>query len=82
MAYYFINSLENPIDENDCIGDSLDTLNNNYLALDSGAWALSSAFLELKQNYNTLIQSLTSFAQTEYTSLSTSLIQLSSLQIP
>lgn len=65
------------IDENECIGDSLTTINTNFSAIDNVSDIT-------KQNFNTLIRTLTSFAQspaTTYTSLSTQFRALSSLII-
>lgn len=62
------------INENQCIGDSLDIINTNFSTLDSC----------LRTNFNTLIQNLTAFAQspaTVYTNLSTQFRNLSSLII-
>lgn len=66
------------IPETQCIGDSLDTINNNYISLDTATTQLSTVILP-KAVFNTLIQTLTSFGTTNYTSLSTSFRQLSSL---
>lgn len=66
------------IDENQCIGDSLDTINANFSALDVAA-------CDTKVTYNTLIRTLTAFAAnpaTTYTTLSTQFRELSSLIIP
>jgi hypothetical protein len=62
------------ISEDECIGDSLDTINSNFANLDTTSSSISAQF-------NTLIQTLTGFAPTgtDYTSLSTQFINLSSL---
>jgi hypothetical protein len=78
MTYSFI---DNEIDENDCIGDSLPLINRNYVLLDNGLSELSAQHTLLKTQYNTLIQSITSIGslETDYTSLSTAFLSLSSL---
>jgi hypothetical protein len=53
------------IDENECIGDSLDTFNVNFETLDTATYTLSSQNILLKSRYNTLLQTLSS----TYTSL-------------
>lgn len=84
MSYTFLNPLTNPIDENLCIGDTLPTFNNNYSILDTSLAAASAQNTLLKNQLNTLIQTLTGFATsgTMYTSLSTSFRSLSSLILP
>jgi hypothetical protein len=42
MSYYVINSSLNPIDQDQCIGDTLDTFNANFSALDVAVCNLSS----------------------------------------
>lgn len=83
MSYNILDSNYNPIDENLCIGDTLQYFNNNYQTLDTVVWSLSTQNAVYKTQYNTLIQTLTGFATagTDYTSLSTVFINLSSLII-
>lgn len=88
MPYYFLNSDENPIDENLCMGDTLPTFNTNYTTLDNALATVSAQNISLnttlKNSYNTLIQSLTSIGAsgTTYNSLSTTFRALSSLVLP
>ena len=65
------------IDENQCIGDSLDTFNANFSAIDTNVCTIVN-------QYNTLIRTLTAFAAspaTTYTGLSTQFLSLNSLII-
>jgi hypothetical protein len=91
MPYYYINSQTNPINENQCIGDSLPIINSNYMNLDNSLAVLSSQhitlsgqYTTLKFQYNTLIRALSGAANpgTTYNSLSTVFRTLSSLVIP
>jgi hypothetical protein len=81
---------------NECIGNSLNTINANYESLKNGIWdnqdqidILQSQITSLQTNtvpvsaYNSLIQTLTSFAaqNTTYSSLSTQFRNLSSFKI-
>lgn len=81
MPYSFI---QNTIDENLCMGDTLPTINANYVNLDTGLAAVSALNTTLKANYNSLIRSLSSLGApgTNYNSLSSTFISLSSLAIP
>jgi len=78
MPYSFI---ENEIDQNLCMGDTLPTINQNYVNLDTGLAAASAQNILFKSQLNTLIQTLTGFAAngTTYNTLSTSFRSLSSL---
>ena len=58
----------------ECIGDSLPKITGNFAALSGG-------LCELTSSYNTLIQLLSGFATTDYTSLSTEFRGLSSRQV-
>jgi hypothetical protein len=80
MSYPFITI----INEDTCIGDSLPYINENYINLSTGLTAVSAQDTFLKQRFNTLIQTLTSFATlgTTYNTLSTSFRGLSSLLLP
>lgn len=72
------------INENEYIGDSLVTINTNYENLDTNLASVSAENIVLKTRYNTLIQNLTGLGApgTEYNSLSTTFITLSTLIIP
>jgi len=72
------------INENEYIGDSLVTINTNYENLDTNLASVSAENIVLKTRYNTLIQNLTGLGVpgTEYNSLSTTFITLSTLIIP
>ncbi len=63
--------------DNEYIGDSLVTINNNFNALDNSSQTINN-------NFNTLISILTAVGApgTNYTSLSTSFLSLSALVIP
>jgi hypothetical protein len=85
MPYSFIDKI---IAESECIGDSLGAINNNYVLLDTGLANVSANTVQLssrdvlfKAQFNTLIQTLTGFANTSttYNTLSTSFRSLSSL---
>jgi len=58
------------ISENECMGDSLSKINNNFTNLDTGVTTLSTS---LVNEYNTLIRALTAVGSpgTTYESLST-----------
>jgi hypothetical protein len=83
------------ISENQCIGDSLGSdspipgsINGNFYSLDTGLSSVSASVIQLNTKdtlftaqFNTLIQTLTGFANTSttYNNLSTSFRALSSL---
>lgn len=81
MPYTFIQGI---IDENQCIGDSLDRINNNYTNLDTGLATASAQNITLINKYNTLVRSLTSVGAvgTDYTSLSAIFQSLQTLIVP
>lgn len=81
MPYSFI---QNTIDENQCIGDSLDIINTNYTNLDTALATASAQNVLLVSKYNTLVQTLTSVGApgTNYNSLSTVFLTLSTLAMP
>jgi hypothetical protein len=54
MAYPY-SFIENIINENQCIGDSLPTINNNYVNLDTGLAAVSTTNIDLTNKYNSLV---------------------------
>ena len=70
--------------DNEYIGDSLATININYANLDTGLSSVSAENILLKDRYNTLIQNLSGIGApgTDYTSLSTTFLSLSTLIIP
>lgn len=72
------------ISENEYIGDSLVTINTNYANLDTSLASVSAENIVLKSRYNTLIQNLSGLGApgTDYTSLSTTFLGLTSLVIP
>lgn len=81
------------IDENSCIGDTLGTapvitptgtINGNFYNLDTGLSAISAENIIFKNSYNTLIQTISGLAApgTNYNSLSTTFLSLSTLIIP
>lgn len=72
------------ISENEYIGDSLVTINTNYANLDTSLASVSAENIVLKSRYNTLIQNLSGLGApgTDYTSLSTTFLALSTLIIP
>ena len=54
MSYHFLNNSLNPIDQNQCIGDTLDTFNSNFLALDTSAFSLSTVLVSLSSQINNI----------------------------
>ena len=72
------------ISENEYIGDSLVTINTNYANLDTGLVSVSAENTVLKARYNTLIRNLSGIGApgTNYNSLSTTFLSLSTLIIP
>jgi hypothetical protein len=52
MAYNILNSSLNPIDQDQCIGDTLDTFNVNFSALDTSISRLSAAVGNVPAAYN------------------------------
>ena len=86
------------ISENEYIGDSLVTINTNYanldtslasvsaenIVLDTSLVSVSAENTVLKARYNTLIRNLSGIGApgTNYTSLSTTFLSLSTLIIP
>ena len=76
--------LTTEISDNECIGDSLATINTNFVNLDTGVVAVSAQNIILKVNYNSLIRSLSGLGApgTNYNSLSSTFISLSSLVVP
>lgn len=82
MPYSFI---VGPVNENDCMGDTLvSTINPNFLNIDTGLAAASAENITLKAKYNTLVRSLTGIGApgTSYNSLSSTFLTLSALVIP
>lgn len=81
MPYSFI---QNTINENLCMGDTLPTINTNYVNLDTGLATLSAQHVALKTKYNTLVRTLTGIGSpgTTYNSLSTTFQTLSTLLVP
>ena len=68
------------ISDDECMGDSLSKINNNFSGLDNSVISLSGN-ITTKQTFNTLIQGLTGLNTTSLVTLQTSLRQLSSLVI-
>jgi hypothetical protein len=72
------------INEDQCMGDTLPTINSNYVNLNNAILAVSASNILLKNQHNTLIQTLTGIGAvgTTYNSLSTTFLTLSTLIIP
>jgi hypothetical protein len=54
MSYYILNSSLNPINQDQCIGDTLDTFNANFSALDTAGFSLSTALIRLSAQVNNI----------------------------
>jgi hypothetical protein len=53
-TYKILNSTLNPISQDQCIGDTLDTFNANFSALDTSAFSLSTALISLSGKVNNI----------------------------